>query len=87
MADAVATGWADRVTLGWRTENETNIVGFNVIHEGVDGQETLNSELILAQASGQATGSAYQFVIAGWCPAQVMRIGYRFILPHGQRSD
>jgi uncharacterized repeat protein (TIGR01451 family) len=68
VVDATATGWVDGVTVGWRTENETNIVGFNLIRVGMDGQQTLNNELILAQSSGQATGSAYEFVDGGVIP-------------------
>jgi hypothetical protein len=73
VADAVATGWVDGVTLRWRTENEANIIGFNVLRSGVDGR--LNSQLILAQASGQAGGSTYQFVDSGVVPGA--SYGYR----------
>jgi len=62
VVDATASAQAYGVSLGWRTQNETNIVGFNVVRVGVDGRQTRNRELILAQASGQAMGSAYRFI-------------------------
>jgi len=66
VVDAMTTSWVDGVTLRWRTENEANIIGFNIIRVGADStQTTVNSELIGAQSSGQAAGNSYYFVDSG----------------------
>lgn len=61
VVDATASGEAWGVALGWHSANESDIIGFNVIRVGVEGRQTLNSELIPALSSGQATGNSYSF--------------------------
>lgn len=50
------------IELQWQTQNETDIVGFHVLRQGPDGALVLNSDLLLAQVSGQLAGSQYNFV-------------------------
>lgn len=49
------------VELTWQTQNETDIIGFHLVRVGGDGRQTLNNELIWAQASGQPTSNSYHF--------------------------
>ncbi|MCL4835099.1 MAG: MSCRAMM family adhesin SdrC [Caldilineaceae bacterium] len=68
VMNATASGEAYGVSLGWQTQNETNLIGFNVVRVDGDGRQVLNSELIPAQASGQPAGSSYGFIDSAVLP-------------------
>ncbi|MEM7129655.1 MAG: SdrD B-like domain-containing protein [Chloroflexota bacterium] len=52
--------------IEWSTSNELQIAGFNILREDSNREFTLiNSELIPAQHSGEATGSNYQYLDTG----------------------
>ena len=61
LASATATVTAEGVMVAWETADETAILGFNVLRDGV----AVNAEFILAGASGTNTGGAYSFLDAG----------------------
>ncbi len=54
------------VHLTWRTAEEANLAGFNVLRKTGDGEfVVLNSELLFAQNAGANQGATYSFVDAG----------------------
>ncbi len=61
LASATATATAEGVLVAWETADETAILGFNVLRDGM----AVNAEFILAGASGTSTGGAYSFLDAG----------------------
>ncbi len=61
LASAMVTATADGVQVAWETADESAILGFNVLRDGV----AVNAEFILAGASGTSTGGAYSFLDAG----------------------
>lgn len=64
VVDALATGESWGVSVKWQSANESDLIGFHVIRTGPEGRQTLNSELIPARSSGQATSNHYTFTDA-----------------------
>ncbi len=61
LASGTLAVTAEGVQVAWETADETAILGFNVLRDGV----AVNAEFILAGASGTNAGGAYSFLDAG----------------------
>ncbi len=54
--------------VAWQTNNEAQIVGFNVLRRSAAGTVQANDELILAENAGSNMGASYRFTDAGLAP-------------------
>ena len=69
VTDLQAVAQGQEVTVSWRTNNEAQILGFNVLRKpavGPVGQA--NEELIAAEHAGSNMGTVYRFSDAGLAP-------------------
>ncbi|MCX7669080.1 MAG: hypothetical protein N2439_03285, partial [Anaerolineae bacterium] len=62
VADFQATAAGGQVMLAWRTANEAQILGFNILRRTGNGPwQTLNEEILVAEHAGSNQGTAYSY--------------------------
>ncbi len=62
VTDFRAVAGTDQVTLNWRTANEAQILGFNVLRRvGGSRLQSINEEIIAAEYAGSNQGTTYTF--------------------------
>ncbi|MCX7671936.1 MAG: hypothetical protein N2439_17930, partial [Anaerolineae bacterium] len=64
-----ATAQGRDATVAWQTNNEAQILGFNVLRKSAGGAIVqANAELIIAENAGSNIGTSYRFADVGLAP-------------------